>query len=175
MSEYVGTVIIPYFRHYGTKINKEDRWSRLLLALTMYLPICIAFYCAFSNIAVMPSWTFFPGIFLIILGIVIRQWSVAVLGSFFSLDVGTQKGQKIVKKGPYKLVGHPSYTGILLIVLGIGLTLQSWAGFIIIILGFGIGFGYRIQVEEKLLVSKLGDDYINYMKNTKRLIPYIIL
>jgi protein-S-isoprenylcysteine O-methyltransferase Ste14 len=97
-----------------------------------------------------------------------------VLGNFFSLDVGTQKGQKVVKNGPYKLVRHPSYTGLLLTVVGIGLALQSWEGVIVIILGFGFGFGYRIHVEEKLLVSKLGDEYIEYMKETKRLIPYIL-
>lgn len=174
VSEYVGANIIPYFRRHGTKVNKEDRWSRLSLASAMYISVFVAFYFASNSIALMPSWTFYPGIFLMILGIVIRQWSIAVLGSFFSLDVGTQKGQKVVKNGPYKLVRHPSYTGILLTMVGIGLALQSWVAVIIIILGFGFGLGYRIHVEEKLLVLKLGDDYMEYMKETKRLIPYIL-
>ena len=109
-----------------------------------------------------------------ILGIVIRQWSIAVLGRFFSGTVGTQKGQKVVKNGPYKLVRHPSYTGLLLTLLGIGLALQSWGSVIVMILGFVCTFGYRIRVEEKLLVSQLGDEYIQYMKKIKRLIPYIL-
>jgi protein-S-isoprenylcysteine O-methyltransferase Ste14 len=174
ISEYIGTYIIPYFRRHGAKINKEDRWSRLILALATYISVLVAFYFAFSNIALLPIWTFYLGIFLMILGIIIRQWSIAVLGNFFSVDVGTQKGQKVVKNGPYKLVRHPSYTGILLTIIGIGLALQSWAAVIIIILGFIFGFSYRIHVEEKLLVSKLGDEYIKYMKETKRLIPYIL-
>jgi len=173
VSEYVGANIIPYFRRHGAKVNKEDKLSRLLLASTMYISVFVAFYFTFINITLMPSWTFYPGIFLMILGVIIRQWSIAVLGSFFSLAVGTQKGQKVVKNGPYKLVRHPSYTGLLLTMVGIGLALQSWVAVIVIILGFGFGLGYRIHVEEKLLVSKLGDEYIEYMNETKRLIPYM--
>lgn len=174
LSEYIGAYIIPYFRRHGAKIKKKDRGSRLLLALGTYISVVVAFYFAFRNIALLPSWTFYPGIFLIIIGIIIRQWSIAVLGGFFSVDVGTQKGQKVVKNGPYKLVRHPSYTGLLLTLIGIGLALQSWAAVIVMILGFSFGFGYRIYIEEKLLVSKLGDEYVQYMKETKRLIPYIL-
>jgi protein-S-isoprenylcysteine O-methyltransferase Ste14 len=174
ISEYVGAGIIPYLRRHGSKIKKEDRGSRLLLALGMYISVVVAFYFAFRNIAPLSIWTFYLGIFLMILGIVIRQWSIAVLGRFFSGTVGTQKGQKVVKNGPYKLVRHPSYTGLLLTLVGIGLALQSWGAVIIIILGFICGFGYRIHIEEKLLVSELGDEYIQYMKKTKRLIPYIL-
>jgi protein-S-isoprenylcysteine O-methyltransferase Ste14 len=174
LSEYVGAFLIPYIRRHGTKIKKEDRQSRIILTLGIYIPTLIAFYFAFRNIAVLPSWTFYPGIFLILFGIFIRQWSIAVLGRFFSQYVGIQKGQKVVKNGPYKLVRHPSYTGLLLTLIGIGLALQSWGAVIVMILGFGFGFGYRIHIEEKILIAELGDEYIQYMKNTKRLIPYIL-
>jgi protein-S-isoprenylcysteine O-methyltransferase Ste14 len=173
LSEYIGASIIPYLRRHGSKIKKEDKGSRLLLSLGLYISVIIAFYFAFNNIGALPSWTFYSGIFLIILGIFIRQWSIAELGSFFSVNVGTQKGQNVIKKGPYKLVRHPSYTGLLLILIGIGLALQSWWAVVIIILGFSFTFGYRIHIEEKLLISELNGDYIEYMKNTKRLIPYI--
>ena len=174
LSEYVGAGVIPYFRRHGSKIKREDRGSRLLLSLSMYISVAIGIYFAFRNIAPSPGWTFYPGIFLMILGIVIRQWSIAVLGGFFSGAVGIQKGQKVVKNGPYRLVRHPSYSGLLLILIGIGLALQSWGAVILIILGFICGFGYRIHIEEKMLISKLGGEYIQYMKETKRLIPYIL-
>jgi protein-S-isoprenylcysteine O-methyltransferase Ste14 len=59
-----------------------------------------------------------------------------------------------------------------LIVIGIGVTLQSWVGILVILVIFGLALGYRIHVEEKFLVSELGDDYIQYMKKTKQLIPF---
>ena len=156
----MGASIIPYLRRHGTKIKKEDKGSRLLLSLGMYISVIVAFYFAFRNIAALPSWTFYPGIFLMILGIIIRQWSIAELGRFFSVNVGTQKGQKVVKNGPYKLIRHLSYTGLLLTLIGIGLALQSWGAVIILILVFGCTFGYRIHIEEKLLISELNGELI---------------
>ncbi len=173
LSEYVGASIIPYFRRHGTQIKNQDKGSRLLLSIGLYISVLIAFYFAFRNITPLPSWTFYTGIFLMILGISIRQWSIKELGSYFSVNVGFQKGQKVVENGPYKLVRHPSYTGLILTLIGIGLALQSWAAVIIMILGFSLTFGYRIHIEEKLLISKLNGDYIQYMHKTKRLIPYI--
>ena len=63
---------------------------------------------------------------------------------------------------------------LLLTLIGIGLGLQSLAAVIIIILVFSLTFGYRIHVEEKLLISELNGEYIQYMTKTKRLIPYIL-
>jgi uncharacterized protein YacL len=76
LSEYIGASIIPYLRRHGSKIKKEDKGSRLLLSLGLYISVIIAFYFAFNNIGALPSWTFYSGIFLIILGIFIRQWSI---------------------------------------------------------------------------------------------------
>jgi protein-S-isoprenylcysteine O-methyltransferase Ste14 len=155
ISEYVGASIIPTLRRHGTKIKENDKGSRLLLSVGLYISVIIAFYFAFRNIAILPTWTFYIGLILMVFGIIIRQWSIALLGRFFSVNVGIQKGQKVVKKGPYKLVRHPSYTGLLLTVIGIGLGLQSLGAVIIMILGFSFTFGYRIHIEEKLLISKL--------------------
>ncbi len=173
LTEYIGITIIPYLRRHGTEIKKEDKGSRLLLSLSMYISVIVAFYFTFHDIVPLSTWTFYLGILLMILGIFIRQWSIAVLGVFFSVDVGIQKGQEVVKRGPYKLVRHLSYTGLLLTLIGIGLALQSWAAVIIMVLGFSLTFGYRIHIEEKLLISKLNGEYIKYMAKTKRLIPYI--
>lgn len=173
LSEYVGAAIIPNLRRHGTKIRKQDRGSRLLLSLSTYISVIVAFYFSFHNIGLLLTWTFYPGIFLMILGIFIRQWSIRELGVFFSVQVGIQKGQKVVKKGPYKLIRHPSYTGLLLTLIGIGLALQSLVAVIIMILVFSITFGYRIHIEEKLLISELNGEYVTYMAETKRLIPYI--
>jgi len=88
--------------------------------------------------------------------------------------VGVQKGQKVVDKGPYRLVRHPAYTGGLLTLVGLGLALQSWGAVLLLALIFSLTFGYRIYVEERVLVSELGDEYVKYTKWTKRLIPYIL-
>jgi protein-S-isoprenylcysteine O-methyltransferase Ste14 len=109
-----------------------------------------------------------------VLGIVLRQWSIGVLGEFLPGTIGVQEGQKIVDRGPYRLVRHPSYTRGLLILVGLGLALQSWGAILLLVLLFGLAYGYWIYVEENVLVSQLGEEYVKYMKRTKRLIPYIL-
>jgi protein-S-isoprenylcysteine O-methyltransferase Ste14 len=174
LSEIVGMIIIPRIRRRGTVIQSRDRGSIILLFITIGICLSFATYFATFKIAMLPSWVFYPGIVLMILGIILRQWSMAVLGRFFSAAVGIQEGQFVVEKGPYKFIRHPSYTGILLIFIGVGLAYQSWGAIISIILLFTLAYGYRIRIEEKALISELGEPYIEYKKRTKRLIPYLI-
>jgi protein-S-isoprenylcysteine O-methyltransferase Ste14 len=174
VSEIVGGWIIPSLRRRGTKIERRDRGSGLLIIGGVLLSIVIAFLFASSGIAMLPGWVSYVGIALMIVGIVVRQWSIAVLGRYFSPTVGVQEGQTVVKTGPYRLVRHPSYTGALLIIVGIGLSLQSWGAVLVLLVISGLTYGYRIHREEKVLVSELGEEYIRYMKTTKRIIPYMI-
>jgi protein-S-isoprenylcysteine O-methyltransferase Ste14 len=108
-----------------------------------------------------------------LVGTAFRQWAIAVLGRYFSGVIGVQKEQKVVESGPYRLIRHPSYTGVLIFVVGMGLAAQSWAAVFVEIAIFGVVYGYRIFVEEKVLVNELGNSYVEYMKKTKRVIPYI--
>jgi len=174
LSEIVGTVIIPRIRRGGSVIKRKDRFSGLYIFVTIFLAIYISLYFAGAHIAMLPGWVFSLGIVLIILGIILRQWSMAILGRFFSPVIGTQEGQKVIEKGPYKYIRHPSYTGALIIFIGLGLALQSWAAVLTLILLFTVAYGYRMYVEEKTLISELGEQYIEYKKRTKKLIPYIV-
>jgi len=174
LSELVIGGIIPRSRRHGTPIRYEDRSSRLLISLSMFLSLMIALFFAASGIASLPSGAFYLGIGLMIAGILVRQWSIAVLGRYFSRTVGVQEGQAVVDRGPYRLVRHPAYTGSLLTMVGLGFVLQSWGAVLVLIAFFGAAFGYRIHVEEAVLTSKLGDEYVAYAKKTKRLIPYVL-
>jgi protein-S-isoprenylcysteine O-methyltransferase Ste14 len=174
LSEIVGGTLIPYIRRDGAVLNHKDRGSGFFIFFMIFLSIITAILFASASIAMLPAWFFYPGIVLMIFGIIFRQWSIVVLGRFFSGTVGTQKGQEVVDKGPYKYIRHPSYTGALLILIGIGLTLQSWGAVITLILFFSVAYGYRIHIEEKVLISELGNSYIEYKNRTKRLIPYIV-
>ena len=84
LSEIVVGGIIPRLRRHGAPIRFEDKGSRPLIALSMILALVIAFLFAASGIASLPSWSFYVGISLMIAGIVLRQWSIAVLGRYFS-------------------------------------------------------------------------------------------
>lgn len=113
------------------------------------------------------------GVVLALSGIALRWYAIAVLGRYFSPRVVVTADQAVVETGPYRLVRHPSYTGALLTLLGVLLCSGNWFAVACIALTIP-GFAYRIAVEERALAAGLGDAYRDYMRRTKRLIPYVL-
>ena len=173
-SELIGAALIPRLRARAATRVKRDRGSRALILLTVGGSLIIALYFGYGGFERLPDWLFYPGIFLMLLGVALRQWAIAVLGRFFSLNVQVVEDHQVVDKGPYRLVRHPSYTGLLITFIGISLAVQSLGALLVLLAVFTVSFGYRIRVEEKTLLSELGESYASYMKRTKRLIPYLI-
>jgi len=173
-SEIFGAVLIPRLRRRGATRVRRDRGSGALVMVTVFFSISIAFAFGYAGIGMLPDWVFYLGISLIFLGVLVRQYAIAILGRFFSLTVQIAEDHKVVEKGPYRLVRHPSYTGVLITFIGLALAVQSLGALLVLLVVFGISFGYRMHVEEKTLLSELGQDYNSYMKRTRRLIPFII-
>jgi protein-S-isoprenylcysteine O-methyltransferase Ste14 len=113
------------------------------------------------------------GIVVIVLGAVLRWWAIFTLGRYFTFEVAVRSTQKVVQSGPYRFVRHPSYTAILIMLLGVGLALANWASLVAMLAGGLIGLLYRIRVEERALVEALDQPYRDYMRHTKVLIPFI--
>ena len=173
-SELFGAVLVPRLRQRGATRVRRDRGSGALVIFTVFVSILLAFSFGYSGVGVLPDWVFYVGILLMFLGIIVRQWAIAVLGRFFSLTVRVAEDHRVVEKGPYRWVRHPSYTGVLITFIGLSLAVQSLGALIVLLVVFSVSFGYRMRVEEKALQSELGDDYASYMKRTKRIIPYLI-
>jgi protein-S-isoprenylcysteine O-methyltransferase Ste14 len=175
-SEIIGSILLPRLRHRrdGIKLERKDQGSGLAVNIGIIASIYIAFGFSLVRIAVLPDWVFYPGIALMFGGVIVRQWSIALLGGFFSVLVSVQEGQTIIRRGPYRFIRHPSYTGTLLTLTGIGLAVQSWGALLTLVVMFGIVYKYRIGVEEKALVEQFGNEYVAYMNTTKMLIPFIL-
>jgi protein-S-isoprenylcysteine O-methyltransferase Ste14 len=113
---------------------------------------------------------FVAGLVLICAGIALRQWAVATLGRFFTIDVRVQPGQTVVEGGPYRWVRHPSYTALILTFLGLGLALGNWASLAVLAVLPTAGLVYRIHFEERALL-KLGLPYRRFATSRSRLFP----
>ena len=113
------------------------------------------------------------GAVLMWFGIVLRQWAVLALGRFFTVDVRIAADQTVVDSGPFAWVRHPSYTGLLLTLIGFALALGNWLALIVAIVLPVIGILARIRVEERALLDGLGDPYRRYAAGHKRLIPHV--
>jgi protein-S-isoprenylcysteine O-methyltransferase Ste14 len=117
------------------------------------------------------DWLLVAGLIVIWLGLAIRVWAIAVLGRSFRTTVEVDAGQAVVSSGPYRLVRHPSYTGVLLIAAGFGLADGTWPGLAICLVLPAAALLRRIRIEEAELTRVLGDPYRAYRDHTKRLIP----
>jgi protein-S-isoprenylcysteine O-methyltransferase Ste14 len=111
------------------------------------------------------------GLAVMCLGAALRYWSVSVLGRFFTVTVGVAEGQRVVDTGPYSLLRHPSYTGMLVVYAGVGIALDSWWGVAAAVAVPTLAVLNRIKHEERVLTEQLGPAYERYQGRTKRLVP----
>ncbi len=73
------------------------------------------------------------------------------------------------------LVAQPvGYAGLLVMFLGFGLSFANWLSLLVLMGCALIGLSYRIRVEERVLQEHLGQRYQEYMRRTKRLIPFVL-
>jgi len=160
--------------------RKDQYKTRFLMLFLFAIPFLVTLpYLEHTFIlrAIIPpevTWAFWMlGTLMITLGGITLDMSRIILGGQGSLKIGTEKDHKLITKGPYHVIRHPIYAGTLFLLLGYSLSFSSIIGSIILILILVPLGRSRMALEEKLLIQTFGDEYLNYMKRTKRLIPFI--
>jgi protein-S-isoprenylcysteine O-methyltransferase Ste14 len=172
-------VDIRTIKHLRTKgVRRKDKGSQIvilfLLVSGILAAVLVAYKVGATSITIAPDFFFWLGIFLMYAGIVLRFYAISLLGTFFTTAVAIAPGQRVIEAGPYRLIRHPSYTGLLMILLGIGLSFTNWLSVAFIMVCAFLSLGYRIVVEERVLQEELGQPYREYMQRTKRLIPFVL-
>lgn len=114
---------------------------------------------------------FIIGLVLMGLGIAVRWWAMIELGRYFTFDVRVQLGQIVVDRGPYRWVRHPSYTGLIVFFIGVGLALSSWLSLAVLFVVPLCGLMARMNAEERALLSSLGEPYRQFCATRPRLFP----
>jgi protein-S-isoprenylcysteine O-methyltransferase Ste14 len=103
----------------------------------------------------------------------VRWTAILTLGKSFSSNVAIQESQTIQRAGLYRIVRHPSYLGMLIIFLAIGVHSRNWLALAVVLVPTTAALLYRIHVEEIELHDAFGAEYAEYSQSTKRLIPGI--
>jgi protein-S-isoprenylcysteine O-methyltransferase Ste14 len=154
--------------------SRADRGSIVAVVLGITIGALVAVWCAVNlpGTRIPGGWVPFGlGLALIWLGIALRQWAVLTLGRFFTVAVRVADDQVVVDRGPYHWVRHPSYTGLLLTLVGLGVALGSWLSVLALALFPTVGLVVRMRVEEEALLSTLGEPYRAYAEHRARLVP----
>jgi len=143
---------------------------------------CLIVTAAVVNLAphVVPAATIRPGavafaagMVVLLAGLVLRGWSFKTLGQYFTHTVMVSSDQPVIVTGPYRVLRHPSYAGLILAGLGIGLASANWAGLAGLMLLSITALLWRIHIEESALAATLGDRYRAYAAQHKRLVPLV--
>ena len=173
----VSEVLLSVTRRGRSKTGqKQDRITLLFIWIVIITSIVAGVFVARDwHAAALPYGREFAvlGVVLFALGLLLRWWAIVTLGRFFTVDVTIEKDHEVVERGPFRLVRHPSYTGVLLAFVGWALTLGNWGAMLVVLVPIFVAFVHRMNVEEEALGRALGERYREYMKRTKRLVPFI--
>jgi protein-S-isoprenylcysteine O-methyltransferase Ste14 len=171
--EIIGSIV----KRSTDRSNVHDKGSYRIVMISLWIAIGAAFALSFvlpqATIRYARPSVFYVGIFLMLAGVAFRFYSMSLLGRSFTYAVTVRPDQAIVEAGPYRYIRHPSYTGALITLAGLGLALGNWASILALLVCMGAAYGYRISVEESALVAVLGAPYADYMHRTQRLVPFV--
>jgi protein-S-isoprenylcysteine O-methyltransferase Ste14 len=166
----------------SVKVNarRESVYSRrsyvvaLLLAVVLLsvpgLPI------PFLNRRFLPaeSWPLWNaiGAVLVVMGLLFTLWAREHLGRNWSDVVTIKVDHELVTSGPYRVVRHPIYTGLLVAFLGTALARGEWRGLLAVALGFW-AFSRKSRVEERLMREQFGTAYEEYSQHVAGIVPFV--
>jgi protein-S-isoprenylcysteine O-methyltransferase len=120
----------------------------------------------------MPYWAAWLGVVFALAGPLMRTWANHVLGGFYTRTLQATKDQTIVRNGPYRLIRHPGYLGMILMWIGVSAASGNWIALLVVLCVIAAAYHYRIQNEEKMLLGML-PGYAEYSSTTWKLLPPI--
>lgn len=117
-------------------------------------------------------WPFWVGAVITVSGLLFAVWAREHLGRNWSRSVTIKQDHELITTGPYAVLRHPIYTGILAGFLGLAIAISEVRGFVAVALVFLV-FGVKLSMEEKWMHSQFGETYAAYVHRTAALVPYL--
>ena len=172
----LANVFQPSYKPFDKSAPKQDKGTALqnlwTCCLVQIAAIIEAVYFRYPESFEWDVWVV-VALILMVVGLGIRTWAFFTLGKFFTWHVKVQEGQKIIRRGPYRIVRHPSYTGALMTYFFGTIYFHSWISMALGAIFLPLSFLRRIKLEEAVLKESLGKEYEDYCKQVRPLIPGI--
>jgi protein-S-isoprenylcysteine O-methyltransferase Ste14 len=157
----------------GVREDRANRWVIVAFAVIGLLDAYLPAYTDRKGFWTIDADTVrWLGVVLFAAGGGLRLWPVFILGRRFSGLVAIQPGHTLVTNGPYRIIRHPSYAGLLVNSLGWALVFRSGVGVVLTLLTIPPLIA-RIRAEEALLRTQFAGEYDAYCARTWRLLPRI--
>jgi protein-S-isoprenylcysteine O-methyltransferase Ste14 len=163
-------------RRRPTATKAPDRGSRVLtLAPLASIPIAAVLPWTTPDAAIRPPWLIDLISFTTLsCGITLRLWCFRTLGDYFTFQVMTSSDQPVITSGPYRIVRHPSYVGLTLVLASVVTLMSNWLSIGVVVVTVVVSLASGIKVEERVLHRELGDAYGAYTAaRPYRLVPFV--
>jgi len=105
-------------------------------------------------------------------GVAVAIWSRYFLGQNWSATVTVKQEHELIRTGPYSVVRHPIYSGFLLAILGTAIYDGEYKGLLALVL-VSVAWKIKSLHEEAFMQSEFGDDYTQYKREVKGLVPFV--
>ena len=180
----VALAVIVYHRIRAHRsVDRFDRRQEGLFILSTLRPVAFVFLITVVVYLVnpaktawaavlAPAWVRWCGIAMTWGTSALLVWTLHSLGANLTDTVATRKVHTLVLNGPYRWVRHPFYDAVALLLSGISLAAANWFMLAIGAMVFTL-LAVRARTEERMLVSRFGDDYQRYMSRTNRFLPRV--
>jgi protein-S-isoprenylcysteine O-methyltransferase Ste14 len=168
----VALALVKHSQHGA--VQREDRGSMLWMWLCACGGIALAIAAHWFTPFRLPGpqiWIQRLALIVLAGGLILRWMAILALGRHFTVDIAIHPDHVVFQRGPYRLVRHPSYTGLLLAFLGLTIFLANWLSILVLMVPFTLATLNRVAKEEKALLASLGENYAEYRARTKRFIP----
>jgi protein-S-isoprenylcysteine O-methyltransferase Ste14 len=166
-------------RNVKTTVRHEPLGSRLLhivplvlAALLLWLPR-IPLPLLGERFLPLAAWPFWLGAVLTAVGLLFAVWARAHIGRNWSGTVTVKEGHELITTGPYALVRHPIYSGLLLAVAGSALARGEWRGVLAVLIALW-ALWRKLQLEERWMREQFGEAYQAYSRRVAALVPFIL-
>jgi len=177
---WIAFLIYWQIKAVGTKTTQrlEPAASRILRALTFLVAIILLsatrIPLRWLYLQLWPAglWPFWLGAAVMVAGLLFAVWAREHLGRNWSRSVTIKQDHELITSGPYAVVRHPIYTGILAGFLGTAIAISEVRGFIVLVLIFLILWA-KLRMEEQWMRSEFGGTYASYAHRTAALVPYL--
>lgn len=147
----------------------------VLLWIAAFLLVAQSVPLGILNARFIPERAWLPaiGTVLVGIGIAFSIWARVHLGTNWSARVTVKQDHALIRSGPYGLVRHPIYTGLLAAFIGTALLIDEWRGVLAVALVF-VSFWIKLRLEERWMEETFGTAYADYRSKVAALIPFML-
>ena len=156
------------------KEKRSDKRSFYIIFISIFSIIVINAIMYFKDILLVHNFYLkVVALIIYITGLILRYWSLILLGKNFSRDVEVEDTQELISHGTYRYIRHPLYLGLFLLTIAVPLYVGNIIVFLLSIIIMFKVINFRIIEEEEFMEDVLGDRYRLWKNKRYKFLPFI--